>query len=455
MRLFQIGLGLLALPILFDIAASEENRTRVDPPSSRGLASYAQGGVVVDGVAYFAATDRNKRNGAAKAEDFPAVVAFDVRTLKRLGTYKFSYLYDSSPLVFQTKDGTWLVIAHEHKRARTVAIHRDTGKVRWISATNQPGTMFFGYSWFKLPDGSKLILAACTDGLHAMSGETGEEAWWLKCRSSGGVTPSVDQRNGWIFYQCNGQVLKVRAADGEVLKSVSVDRPTTCVSWNTLLVNDRHGYFVATYWYGANEWDGAIRAFDKNLNPVWEKTGLPIGKKATLTYANGKLVSGSGNQWHAKYKGDKWKYIAAYAIGSGRVVWKCDLSKHEYTCILNVPYYNGYFYAETQDGPRAATSKLFRINAADGKLEEVLDYGRKISSCAPSIIARGRIFSGDLHEDRVVVTKIAENSKADWPGPFGDPQTNQMALPGEPNAQAVPMRELGRSNPQLTKEQSP
>ena len=89
------------------------------------------------------------------------------------------------------------------------------------------------------------------------------------------------------------------------------------------------------------------------------------------------------------------------------MVWKCDLSKYAYTCILNVPYYNGYFYAETQDGRHAATSKLFRINAADGQLQEVLDYGRKISSCAPCIIARGRVLSGDLHEDRTVATKIA------------------------------------------------
>jgi hypothetical protein len=46
----------------------------------------------------------------------------------------------------------------------------------------------------------------------------------------------------------------------------------------------------------------------------------------------------------------------------------------------------------------------------------------------------------------VVATKIAENSTLDWPGPFGDPQTNQMALPHEPGAKLVPMQEIGRSN---------
>ena len=35
--------------------------------------------------------------------------------------------------------------------------------------------------------------------------------------------------------------------------------------------------------------------------------------------------------------GNEWKYIAAYAIAGGEVVWKCDLSEYSYTCILNVP----------------------------------------------------------------------------------------------------------------------
>jgi hypothetical protein len=213
-----------------------------------------------------------------------------------------------------------------------------------------------------------------------------------------------------------------------------------------VLINDSHGYFVATYWYGAKEWDGAIRVYDRDLKPVWEKTGLPTGKKATLTYADGKLVTGSGNQWGARYQGDKWKYIAAYTIDSGAAAWKCDLSKYVYTCILNVPYASGRFYAETQDDVHAipgVTSKLFRINAATGSLEQVLDYGRDISSCATCIIARGKLLSGDLVHDRLVVTQLAAGSSADWPGPFGDPQLNQMAAASEPGAKTTAMREVG------------
>jgi len=441
----RIALGILVTVSLeAGSLRSQETRT-VDPQSESGLRWYAQGGVVVEGVAYFTAHDRFQKRGVSRTEDFPSVVAFDAHTFKKLRTYKFSYTYDSSPLVFQKKDGTWLVIAHEHKKARTLAIDRDTGEVEWTSAANQPGALFFGYSYFSRDDRSKLILMACANGLHAMSSETGEDVWWVKRRSSGGVTPCVDQQNGWIFYQSNGQVLKVRAADGWVLKSVRVDRPLFCMSWNTLLANDSHGYFVATRWYGRKEWDSAIRVFDQDLNLVWEKTGLPIGKKATLTYADGKLVSGSGNHWHAEYKGDEWKYIAAYTIGTGELDWKCDLSEYAYVYVANVPYYNGFFYATTKDYfDRPVTSKVFRINGADGDLEEVLDYGRPISACAPYIIARGRILCGDCWEDGTAVVKIADNSSVDWPGPFGDPQTNQMALAHEPGAKLVPMQEIGR-----------
>ena len=437
-------IGGLLVCWLLDNVTNAQPLTQPAPRSGSGLDFYCQGGVVVDGVAYFAANDVSRRAGVSKTPDFPAVVAFDMRTFKKLRTYNFSRTYDSSPLVFQQQDGTWLVIAHEHERARTVALNRDTGNTEWISEANQPGRLFFGYSYYERDDGSKLILMSCANGLHAMSSETGEDVWWVQRKSSGGVTPCVDQENGWVYYQCNGQLLKISAVDGSVLRSVPVGNPSRCISWNTVLVKDSHGYFVATYWNNKNEWDSAIRVFDKDLSLVWERTRLPIGKKATLTYADGKLVSGSGNQWHANYQGDAWKYISAYAIGTGDIVWNCDLSQHDYVCILNVPYANGYFYAETQD-PRPVHSKVFRINGANGKLEEVFDYGRPITSCATSVIAGGKLLSGDLHEDRIVVTPIAEGSMHDWPGPFGDPQTNQMAVPPDTSAQLIAMHEVGRS----------
>ena len=427
---------LLASPVL-----AQQNTDCVNPTSDLGVEFYAQGGVVVDGIAYFTSDDGDYVPTGLRSSDFHSVVAFDVHTLQKVRTYHSSQTYDSSPFLFQKRDGTWLVIAREHENQRTVAFQGDNGQLEWTSADNQPGSYFFGYSSYRLDDGTQLILMACRNGLHAMSGETGEDLWRLKQRSTGGVTPCVDQQRGWIFYQCNGQVLKVRATDGSVLKSATVGTPNACISWNTVLVEDGYGNFVATRWYGKSEWDSAIRVYDNDLNLVWERTGLPIGKKDTLTYVDGKLVTGSGNHWSKKYEGDAWKYVAAYSITDGSIIWKCDLSDIPYESLFNLPYFNGYFYAETTGG-KYGSSKLLRIRASDGALVETLDYGRSISSCAPCIIAHGRVLSGDLGEDRIVVTEIAENSKADWPGPFGHPQTNRFALTDEPGATLVPMKEI-------------
>lgn len=105
----------------------------------------------------------------------------------------------------------------------------------------------------------------------------------------------------------------------------------------------------------------------------------------------------------------------------------------------------GHFYAESI----GRSSELFRINASDGKLEGVLDYGTSVASCAPCIIARGMLLSGDLRRDGVVATVLAENSDADWVGPFGHPQTNVYAALEEPEAKILPMREVyvGRRSP--------
>ena len=100
--------------------------------------------------------------------------------------------------------------------------------------------------------------------------------------------------------------------------------------------------------------------------------------------------------------------------------------------------YDGHFYAETVGSP----GKVFRINATNGRLEGIIDYGAPIGSCAPCIIARAMLLSGDLSRDGIVATIVAENARADWVGPFGDPQTNAYAAPDEPEVKTVPMREV-------------
>lgn len=416
----------------------------VNPRSDCPLEYYSQGGVVVDGVAYFTADDGCCVTTGLRAPEFHSVVAFDLNTLEKVRTYHFDKTYDSAPLVFTRRDGTWLVIAHEWKKNRTLALRRDDGQVAWASAANEPGNYFFGYSYYRNDDGSKILFAAVANGLHALSSETGEDLWHLPAAAAGGVTPCVDQRRGVVYYQATGRLWKLDARSGRVLAEVRVPSPNACTSWNTVLVDDTHGYYVATRWYGKPEWDSALRVYDADLRLVWEHTGLPIGKKDTLTYADGRLVTGSGNHWSkGGYAGDAWKYVAARSIRDGRVLWRCDLSQLPYESLFNLPYFNGYLYAETTGG-KHGPSKLMRIDATAGTLEESLDYGRSVSSCAPCILARGLVLSGDLGQDRIVVTRVAENSRLDWPGPFGDPQKNTFALPDEPGARRVPMREIGR-----------
>ncbi len=115
--------------------------TQINPRSRSGLDFYSQGGIVVDGVAYFTANDYSRRADVKRTDQFPCVVAFDVNTFEKIREYNFGFTYDSSPLVLQRQDGTWLVIAHEHKNARSVAMNRETGQVEWSSDANQPGSI--------------------------------------------------------------------------------------------------------------------------------------------------------------------------------------------------------------------------------------------------------------------------------------------------------------------------
>ncbi len=455
MGVLDISGGMIALAAMVGLALLANAAQAQDDPGDKPVISdpsglpwgtdcYSQGGVVVDGIAYFTADHSFSKYW--KADDFPFGVAFDLERFARIRTYPFEDTYDSTPMVLQRLDGSWIVIAHEYQRRRSVALDRDTGEVAWISPDNQPGAYFFGYSYYVRADGGRLLMVACTNGLHAISAETGEEIWWLERESTGGVTPAVDQDAGVVYYQRDGEMLKVRAADGEVLASAEVRHPSATVSWNTVLVDDRDEKLVATYWFGFTgghgekgmQWNAALRVFDVDLNLVWQRTGLPGPKKSTVTCAQGKLVIGTGGHWAGRYEGEAWKYLIAYDVASGDEAWRCDLRAYEFDFIMNAPYAWGSFYAEASGGP----ALLLRIDGATGELLDVLEYGAPVASCAQPCIARGLMLSGDLSRDAVVVTRLAEGSTADWPGPFCDPQTNTYALPDEAGATPVPMVEL-------------
>ena len=407
----------------------EKERTKKIPSSSSGLNYYAQGGVIVDNVAYFTADHSNPNDNYDKSKYFPYVVSFEATPpFKKIRTYAFEDTYDSSPIVLKTKHNKTLVIAHEYKRKRTKAINAKTGNTEWVSEDNQPGANFFGYSYFDTGDG-KILYGAYRNGIHAMSLVDGKEIWAIKRKSIGGATPAVDQEKGFVYYQYNGGVIKINALDGSIIKEIKVEKPNNVISWNTVLVKDKNLYRVATYWHEFKEYDSAIRVYDSNLNLKWEKLGLPSSKKGTLTYANGILTTGVGNYWLENYFGDKWKVIKAWSVLDGSLKWTADLKNYGFRSIMNIPYFNGYFYAETQD-THGFISKIFKINSENGNVEEVLDHGKSINSCAPAIIANGYMFSGDLHSDKIIVTKLEDNVISNWKGPFGNPQTNTNSVEG-------------------------
>jgi hypothetical protein len=418
--------------------------TTAVPVSSKGTRHYAQGGIVADGVAYFTADHGNIERGDhyVKSERFPYVVAFTPRPpFTKTRAYAFKDTYDSAPLYLTTKDGAGLLLAHEYKQKRTKAINVRTGNTEWLSKPNQPGNLFFAYSYCAREDNSKIVLGAFRNGLHALNLINGRELWHIRRQATGGVTPCVDPKNQTAYYQYDKGLLKVDCRTGNILNEVRVAAPNTTISWNTVLVDDDYGYYIATYWYGAPQWDSAVRVYDKDLKLVWEHTSLPAGKKATLTYVDGKIITGIGNGWSEKYCGEDWKILKAWSIADGSVSWQTDLSGYGFLAIYNVPYFNGYVYAETQD-TYGFTSKLFKIKADDGTLESVLDYGRPLTSCAPPIIANGMMFSGDLLSDGIVVTRLATGSESNWTGAFGDPQTHQNALPDGAGVTNVEMVEI-------------
>ena len=164
------------------------------------LPGYSQGGVVVDGIAYFTADD-------AVPTGFPSVAAFDAQSGKAIRAYAFENTYDSSPLVLRNQAGRSLVLAHEWIYQRTRALHQDDGTLAWTSPENQPGSYFSGYSYYASRDKTLLVLTESDNGLHANSLEDGNEAWWVP--RDGGRTPAVDQEAGWTYYQSTGRLDKI------------------------------------------------------------------------------------------------------------------------------------------------------------------------------------------------------------------------------------------------------
>jgi len=402
------------------------------------IPGYSQGGTVVGGIAYFTANSYQERlspdgklDHVCKREDYPYVAAIDVETMELIATYPFADTYDSSPLVIRNRDGRWLVLAHEYAHARTVAMRQEDAAIEWISEANQPGGMFFGYAYYRKENGDTTVLASVKNGLHAMSLETGRDEWFFPL--AGGVTPCVDQKGGTVYFQTKGMLLKIRAETGEIMKSVSVSQPSGCVCWNTVWADDAYGCHVVTYWYSPEPFGSAIRVFDEELNLVWESKRLPMSKKATLAYHGGLIYAGCGDHWqkepYLQLQDGRWKTIRAYRIQDGRIEWELDLRGYGFSCIPNIIYCNGRIIAESQTNLSHLGHHLFTADAGTGSLLSHEYKETPANSCGVPLLTAGKLFSGDLVSDSVLITEIDTGHCTDWIGAFGNAQTNDMCAP--------------------------
>ena len=167
----------------------------------------------------------------------------------------------------------------------------------------------------------------------------------------------------------------MNAANGSVLTTANVtsgqNGASTCISWNTVLVKgaDAAHSYVGTYWYDS-DYHAEIRVYDENLNLKWLQTGLTTGKKHTLTYADGLLLTGCGDGWVDPIpRQPDGRHITAYNVANGSAAWTCDLSAYNFqvasrTCAV---LQRLLLCPDATTRPRLVppSSFVFRINASN------------------------------------------------------------------------------------------
>lgn len=415
------------------LCMKQMNKPKMQENRPDSFPGYSQGGTVVDSVAYFTANSYQEMADPGRVwckerpMPYPFAASFSLDNLQKLKTFDFEDTYDSSPLVYKL-GGREIIIAHQFKTCSTRAIDVQTGERLWESAPNQPGKFFFGFTYYEGKDG--LIIIVCSDnGLHGLDAATGSELWFFP--SKHGVTPCVDQAAGTVYFQYTGALVKLDANTGVVIHSIKVPAPNDCVSWNTMFVKDA-GIKIVTYWYGKGFYGSAIRVYNEDLQLCWEIQGIPASRKATLCYAGKKVYIGSGDHWqqdYVKLDDQRWKTITAYDINSGDTVWVTDLSEYTFSCLPNIIYCNGYLIGETQTNIHGYPYLIFVFDAKNGNIIKVLHRDSPANSCAPPVFSAGKLLSGDLISDSVLVTRLGDGEPVDWIGAFADGQTHTMAVP--------------------------
>lgn len=305
-------------------------------------------------------------------------------------------------------------------------------------------------NWYKLHRlTDKLILCHSESGLHCMEIEDGSYRWQLSRTT--GCTPAIDQANGIVYFQSQGQLDKINVLTGDVLDYISISAPSnkTQVA-NTVYINDSHGEYIATYWYsGAAIYQSAIRVYDSDLDLVWQKTGLPLSKKYTICYADGMLFAGYGDSFIEDVLeldpggacDAEDRNITAYDITDGSVVWETniwdEIDPDTYSglglpidpTVRDILYCNGYLFAETTGTPNI----LFVLNASTGAIvyqyDGFEDEFYRNTSCAPPSFSGGYFISPSIQGDCVNIINCGTGVKTDWSGAFQDSQHNHRVAP--------------------------
>jgi PQQ-like domain len=371
-------------------------------------------GIVRNGVGYF--QDSNGKE----------VKAVDLDSFEELWKYNFSDLYDVSPMVEKTMNGTWLMIEHERANGRLKALYLADGKEAWTSDNNIPYIGGTGFNYYINKKGLTVVLAKGSNGLHALSIEDGKELWFAPAQSWFSTIPAVDQKNRWIYSQSFEIAEKIDAETGKVIRSAYRIPEAMTSHSNTLLVDDNHGYYVATVNWNGSVLNGDLSVYDSTLKLVWKKNRF-VERLSSISYHDGTLFSAQCGGWYESEQSEtakhQWKYITAYDIQNGNVKWNLSLAKYNYINIHDVVYCNNYLYALTDNTGLSVKENrlLFRIRASDGFLEEVLNFGFPLSICASPLISGGKLFEAG------VPTRLGDGDKCDWYGQYGVPQLNQNA----------------------------